>query len=124
MEIAEEVATYLTNEGVATLMTDLFLNRIPDKPAKCVAVVNVSGPSSVAPIPKRLGIQILVRAENHDDGLALAWEIYHKLHLKWNILPESQGRVVASILPGTFYLDDNNLIVYSTSYVMQQVWKH
>lgn len=124
MEIAEEVAVYLDSEGVAVLLTNLFLNRLPDEPVKCVAVINVSGPSSVEPIPKRLGIQILVRAENHDDALSLTWLIYNKLHLKCNILPESQGRVIASTLPGLFYLDDNNLIVYSTSYVVHQAWKN
>lgn len=123
MEIAEEVGTYLHDEGIAVLEENLFLNRLPNLPAKCLAVVNTSGPSSVAPIPKRLGIQILVRAENHADALLLTWGVYNKLHNKWNILPESLGRVVASVTPGLFYLDDNNWIVYSTTYMVEQALK-
>lgn len=123
MEIAEEIGVYLDNEGIAELAVDLFLNRVPESPAKCVAVLTTSGPSTSAPIPKRLGIQILVRAEEHDDALPLVWLIYNKLHNKWNILPESQGRMLATTLPGLFYFDHNNWVIYSTNYVVEQAFK-
>lgn len=123
MEIAEEIAFYLDAEGVAELAVDLFLNRIPDSPIKCVAVITTSGPSTTLPIPLRLGFQILVRAEDHSDALPIVWAIYNKLHNKFNKLPESQGRVVASTLPGLFYLDDNKWVIYSTNYTVEQAFK-
>lgn len=123
MEIVEEVAAYLASEGVGILKETLFMNTLPDTPEQCVAVLNIGGPTSVDPIPKRHGISVLLRAADHDAGLATAWQIYNLLHNKWNVLPESTGRVVGDLLPGMYYFDENNRIIYSLSFTVEQAWK-
>lgn len=123
MEIVEEVATYLQTSGVGVIKETIFMNTLPDSPEQSIAVLNTGGLASIEPIPKRHGISILARAPNHNVGLTMAWQIYNLLHNKWNILPESTGRVVGGLLPGLYYHDENDRLIYSLSFTVEAAWK-
>lgn len=79
--LVQDVATYLQNNGIGTLGTNLFVGRLPDEPDTCTAVFAYAG----FPMPlhwngEQPGLQVLVRAPSYVQAQNLMEQIRGLLH--------------------------------------------
>lgn len=88
--IVDEVATYLEDQGLGDLGTDLFRWSMPDAPDECVAVYEYAGEQPVrvhdiaAIAQEQPRVQIVVRSATASAGRQRAEDIYRRLSLVKN----------------------------------------
>lgn len=118
----EAVADYLESEGVGTIATNLFINKMPNTPVDSIAVNGTGGSQSIPSGLERPTFQILIRRKDPAEGAATAKEIYDLLHDGWGILGKGwNGRVLATNYHGIYYRDENNHVVYTLNFVLVKV---
>lgn len=94
MEIAEQLATYLSNNNIGSYTPDdvtgnIFIDNLPET-TDCIAIFNTSGTSSDLLDYSVAGIQIYYRGNtNPIESYKQANKIFHMLHRKHGKLVES-----------------------------------
>lgn len=79
--IESELASYLENEGIGTVGTDIFYTKMPADVNNCVGVLHTGGAGASMGGPKRtLTFQIVVRNTDIDNAKTTANAIRQLLH--------------------------------------------
>lgn len=83
----DDLAEYLSDNGIGTIEEDLFLNKLIDSPDNQVAISLGSGaqPSTYVEIA-RPTVQVLVRNTDSDDGWDKMLAIFSLLHQKYDTI--------------------------------------
>lgn len=87
MNVANEVATYLANQGLGTLGTDVFVGHQPKGSTydNCITVYHTQGGQPDIYIPTaEPSFQIIVRNKVYETGLSKVNSIVDELHQKRN----------------------------------------
>lgn len=94
MEIAEQLATYLSNNNIGSYTPDdvtgnIFIDNLPEN-NDCIAIFNTGGTSSDLLAYSNAGIQIFYRGTNNPiESYKKAKEIFDMIHRKSGKLVES-----------------------------------
>lgn len=91
MGMLDEIGTYLQEQGIGTLASDLYLGRLPDSPDGVAGLFEQQGlpprhhnGGSQAPFMENPRLQILVRGTDYETARTKAFDIYNKLNALTN----------------------------------------
>jgi len=127
-EFLTAVCSYIGAQGYGTVgpepAADVFgivAEDLPEKPARCIAVVPTGGTKRRGDPVRHRTFQVLVRAPRSaqalDQAMTVASSIYALFDNKWCVLaPTFYGRMLAEHEAGPHALDQNNHPVYSNNY--------
>jgi Bacteriophage minor capsid protein len=91
MSVISDVATYLEDNAIGTIATDLFYSYYPDTDSAIVAVLDTGGSQPDPDIPTfEPTFQIIIRSTDYARGKAKAMAIRALLHRKYGELVTNQ----------------------------------
>lgn len=124
--IADEVLSYIENEGLGTSGTDLFLGFQPDETDDCVTFYDETAPvapESNAIATDQFGVQIIVRNSSYSTARDLMMAIHRKIIGFGGEKLVSGGHDVGSCFilssPASIGRDDKNRNEWSVHYVFR-----
>lgn len=83
MNILDQLADYLSNQGLGTAGVDIFTGYLPQSPDSCLAIIDTGGPVQDIDIPlKDITFQVIVRDTNYTDGRTAMDSVRDALHQK------------------------------------------
>lgn len=86
MSLERDFASYLQDQGVGTVGTDIFVNQLPDTPANCIAVYATGGINIEKEVPVSDDtIQVIVRNKDNSTCTTKAEAVYTACKRKSNI---------------------------------------
>lgn len=71
MSLAKIIARYIVDEGLAVWAEDIFTNKRPAKPLKCLTVFNSGGLPNTGDETETQTVQIVARADTFDEAYNL-----------------------------------------------------
>ena len=81
MSIISDIATYLSQQGIGTLGTDLFYSYMPDNENEMACVYDTGGPQPDPDLPtKEPTFQVFIRSAGYEAGKTLLDSVREALH--------------------------------------------
>lgn len=129
MAILDDIGTLLAAQiGSLTLGTSLFLGRLPDEPATCVALFETGGEPPVNTMGGGLyemeqpRIQVLTRGASYSATHALALSVWLELEAIVNetVTSSNYQRVTAIQSPFPLERDSQDRIIFSQNFRVQK----
>lgn len=132
----ELVATVLSSKGVGvftggnTTGNNIFCDTMPTSPLTCTAVIATGGPYDVTDPVRHPTFQILHRNTNITSARWAISMVHTIFNNQWNVLcPVASnvntagytGRTYSLTEPGVHWRDSDNLIIFSTNYMLMTV---
>lgn len=125
-EMTRDLATFMVVEGIGTALgQDVFLERRPPTPDRCLTLVDTGGFPPIRGVPDlRRTVQVMVRSKGTQAAKGLAWDC-HGL-----FFPDGQGRHIrvggksyltlptASALPSPLGEDDDGRMLFVMNLVV------
>jgi hypothetical protein len=91
-DVATEIATYLEDESIGTIGTDLFVGDQPDSSDNVISVFNTGGyqPDKYLPTAKPT-VEVLVRNKSYASCASKIQDVVDLLHNQYNVTLVSGG---------------------------------
>lgn len=117
-QLADETADFLRASTLFAWAT-IFNLQLPASPTNAIAVVPTGGIDRPDQPLSYIRVQILVRATGGVTNVSKAETVWKELTQSVRRFPGSDGRFIADHLPGPFYIDANNVRVFTLNFTYQ-----